>query len=325
MTLIIRGATPTNVFQLNGVNENSATYALGWVLERSSDFRNLFGEYIFGPRVDMSEAVVSLQKHGDDKGFTDIEISVGAKFHCVLEAKRSWKVPTEAQLRKYCPRLDTSGAKVQRLVSISSADSALAERSLPKSVDGIRVTHLSWRGAQLMAQRAHALTSKFEDKMWLRHLMDHLKEFVALERITDNTVFVASLSRKRIRPDHAYAFIDVVRNENRYFHPVGNGYPARPPNYVAFRYDGKLQGVHHVESFMVTGDLSTINPLWPTTDVDHFIYELGPAMLPAKEIRTGDIYRSGKVYCAIDTLLSGQFPTISEACKETKRRLNGVE
>jgi hypothetical protein len=44
-------------------------------------------------------------------------------------------------------------------------------------------------------------------------------------------------------------------------------------------------------------------------------------MLPAREIRTGNIFRNGRVWCAIDTLLSGAFDTIGAARDETQRRL----
>lgn len=41
MTLAIRALFPTNVFQLMGKDENSATYALGWALERSPSLASI--------------------------------------------------------------------------------------------------------------------------------------------------------------------------------------------------------------------------------------------------------------------------------------------
>lgn len=35
-------------------------------------------------------------------------------------------------------------------------------------------------------------------------------------------------------------------------------------------------------------------------------------MRPAKELRTGNVYRAARVWCAIDTLLLGQCKTIAE-------------
>ena len=84
---------------------------------------------------------------------------------------------------------------------------------------------------------------------------------------------------------------------------------------------GKLQSVHHIDNFDVAENISTVNPLWPETEIDHFIYQLGPPMRPSKEVKTGKIFMNGRVWCAIDTLLSGAFDTISDARNETKRRL----
>ena len=93
-----------------------------------------------------------------------------------------------------------------------------------------------------------------------------------------------------------------------------------PPNYVGFRHHGRLQSVHHVNSFEVVEDLSKYNRLWVETVSDHFVYRLGPPMRPPREVRTGNIYRNGRVWCAIDTLLSGEFDTISDARDGTQRR-----
>jgi hypothetical protein len=321
MALIIRGAKPTNVFQLMGTNENSATYALGWALEHSTHLRALVGSYIFRGECEMDSATIVLQRHVEDGGFTDIEISGGARFHCVIEAKRSWNVPTESQLRRYHPRLAASGARVQCLVSISSADVELARRKLPHWVGEVPVIHLSWSDLRNLAKRAHGRATKFEEKVWLRHLVEHLKEFVAMERITDNNVFVVALSGKAIRAGAPHTWIDVIEKEGRYFHPIGQGWPVQPPNYVGFRYGGKLRSVHHVDSFEVVANLFEMNALWPATTSDHFVYALGPAMRPPMEIKTGNIFRNGRVHCAIDTLLTGSFNTISDARDETKRRL----
>jgi hypothetical protein len=152
-----------------------------------------------------------------------------------------------------------------------------------------------------------------------------MREFASMEQQTDNKVFVVSLSRESIHENQPYNFIDVVEKDSRYFHPVGNHCPVQPPNYIGFRYYGKLQSVHHIDDFKVVEDLGAYNPLWPETDSDHFIYWLGPPMRPAQEIRTGNIFKSGRVWCAIDTLLSGAFATIRDAADETTRRLDALK
>jgi hypothetical protein len=322
MVLMVRGSESKSVFRLNGADENSATYALGWVLEQSPNFRLAMISAWMGKAVDVDDAVITLQKHGNDGGYTDIEVHSGLRFHAIMEAKRWWNVPTEEQLRRYQPRLAGGGALMQRLVSISSADAAFGRRRLPKRIEEAEIVHQSWGDVQRLAKQAHGDSTGFEEKLWLRHLTQHLQEFVAMERLTDNTVFVVSLGIQSMVEGGKHTWIDVVEKNGSYFHPVGDGWPVRPPNYIAFRYHGKLQSVHHIDSFEVVADLSTVNPLWLKTNSDHFVYRLGPSMAPLTEVRTGNIFRNGRVYCAIDTLLSGAFKTISEARDETKRRLN---
>lgn len=128
----------------------------------------------------------------------------------------------------------------------------------------------------------------------------------------DNQVFVVALKKQSM---------DVAEKDARYWHPVGKRYPVLPPNYVGFRYRGALQSVHHIDAYEVVADLSKRNRKWPVTEVDHFLYTLGPAMKPAKEIRAGKIFGPGHVLCAIDTLLSGAYKTVSDARNETKRRM----
>ena len=144
-----------------------------------------------------------------------------------------------------------------------------------------------------------------------------------MERRTDNRVYVVALGSNEMVPGQAHSWIHVVTKDQSYFHPVGKTFPVEPPNYVGFRYGGKLQSVHHIDSFEIVENLAAHHPLWPITTFDHFVYRLGPAMRPVRQLRTGEeIRRAARVWCAIDTLLSGQFNTISEARDETKRRLD---
>ena len=140
-------------------------------------------------------------------------------------------------------------------------------------------------------------------------------------------VYVVSLSKKSIKENSDYTWIDVVEKDKCYFHPLKKGWPDVPPNYIAFRYDGQLQSVHYIESCRVVADLSAINESWPGKDTDSdpnlLLYKLGPAMKPSVTVRSGPIWNR-RIRCAIDTLLSGAYETISEAKKETIRRINGI-
>ena len=213
------------------------------------------------------------------------------------------------------------GPEARRLISVSAADRSYAARRLPAQLEGICIHHLSWRDLQALASKARALATGSQEKLWLRQLIQHLQEFVSMERQTDNRVFVVALAHEPMVADQTHTWIDVVEKDHCYFHPVGNNWPVQPPNYIGFRYGGRLQSVHHIDSFEIVQNLATHNPLWLETDSDHFVYRLGPALRPAREIRTGNIFRNGRVWCTIDTLLSGAFATIADARDETDRRL----
>lgn len=331
MTLVAKGAFPKSVFELMGRDENSATFALGWALESSPHFARLLIERIAGRKVPTADRFIRLQKHGDDKGFTDIEIRCGDELHAVLEAKVGWQVPTAAQLRRYRPRLDLQklGAQKLAMVSVSSATAAVARLRLPKHVDGVAVQHLSWGAIRNTAKAAHQSASHFEEKLWLRELITHLGGYAAMDRVRDNHVYVVSLGSKPMRAGGAHTWIDVVEKDKSYFHPVGKTWPSHPPNYIAFRYGARVQSVHRIESYEIMPDVSVKNPLWFESEGDHFVYKLGPPMRPPVALRaatTDDtVKQSARVWCAIDTLLSGEFKTLGEARDATKKRLARAE
>jgi hypothetical protein len=79
MALMIRGVEPRSVFGLIGMDENSPTFALGWILERSPAFRALFIEGVLGEGLDVAEVLITLQKHAEDGGYTDCEIHGGGE------------------------------------------------------------------------------------------------------------------------------------------------------------------------------------------------------------------------------------------------------
>ena len=68
--------------------------------------------------------------------------------------------------------------------------------------------------------------------------------------------------------------------------------------------------MHHIDSFEIVEDLSTYNSQWLKTDHDHFVYTLGPAMRPIREMRGGPkIYTNRRGRCAMGTLLFGAYGT----------------
>ena len=158
----------------------------------------------------------------------------------------------------------------------------------------------------------------------LREFKCHLMRYVSMRNPRDNLVYVVSLSEETIT--EGYTWIDVFEKDKRYFHPVGDGrnrWPKEPPNYIAFRYHGKLQSVHYITGYDVLTDLSSVNKNWPQMDKDHFLYTLGPAMTPSGTIRSGRI-QAARFWCIIDTLLSGAYTTIRDARDESNRRKEAI-
>ena len=102
MALSIHGTCPTSVFRLNGADENSASHALGWTLEQSPQYRKLLVDAVFGEVLDVTNMAITLQKHGLDGGYTDVELQAGARFHAILEAKRWWDVPGITSFSAIC-------------------------------------------------------------------------------------------------------------------------------------------------------------------------------------------------------------------------------
>src|SRR5262249_28692346 len=85
----IRGEAPTPR-QYLGLDENSARFGLGWILEQSPAFRALLVSSLFPAASEAGEISVLLQRHSTDGGYTDVELNAANRFHAILEASRFW-------------------------------------------------------------------------------------------------------------------------------------------------------------------------------------------------------------------------------------------
>jgi hypothetical protein len=315
--LLRAGGAVTTVFDLLGHHENDMTHALGWGLARSDAFLHLLLDAVAISPGD--GAVVRLQQHDVAGGFTDIEVTDGASYHVIIEAKRGWWLPGDEQLRLYARRLVASATPQACLVVLtqwgaeSSARHAIAQMDLP-----YRCVVLGWAdivGLVRRARRADRSTSR----LWLTELDHYLMGVTDMRDIDSNSVYVVSLGGNG--PDGwPINFIEVVTQLGRYFFPAtGKSWPKQPPNYIAFRFDGRLQAIHHVDDYVIATDMSTVLPVPPTTWEPHFVLTLGPAIRPGQVVPTGDrIRRSARVWADIDLLLTA--PTISDALLRTQER-----
>jgi hypothetical protein len=168
--------------------------------------------------------------------------------------------------------------------------------------------------------QAHA-TSNHEQKHLLAELCEYLGGIMTMQKKDSNLVYVVALSSAN--PDRCpITWIDIVQKNDKYFCPVGgNGWPKEPPNYIAFRYYGQLQSIHHIDGYTVTRNMHDEIPEMPDEvwEDDSYVYKLGPAIVPSKVVKTGKIFRNGRVWAMLDTLLTCD--TISEARDLSQERM----
>ena len=149
---------------------------------------------------------------------------------------------------------------------------------------------------------------------------DIKKELLRMINRDSNKVYVVSIAQGN--PEScSITWRDIVKKKSMYFHPVGGkGYIKNPPNYIAFRYDGRLQSIHYIESVLESDNLHNQIFEMPDSIVKrHYVYTLGTAILPIKETKTGDrIINARHVWYDFDTLLTCD--TISEAELTTNNR-----
>lgn len=318
--LYIGNSEIRNTFDLLGVSEDSITLAIAWAMERSPHFLAAFLNRA-GISVDGNEGEIGLviHRYESGRGITDLEISLPPKFHVVVEAKRGWVLPGVEQLELYASRESFSPriAHIRKMISLSECSSEYAKQHLPTKVgDDVPVIHASWHDLVADAEAVMPLSGNHEKRM-LSEFVEYIGG-VMTEQAHSNLVYVVSLGGGS--PEHwATSWYDIVNVHRRYFHPVGNNWPRVPPTYMGFRYRGQLQSIHFVESYEVIDDLSVAVPGEPKTETTpHFMYKLGEPIVPPHAVLNGNVYPSGRVWCAIDTLLTCR--SVSEARDVTQQR-----
>lgn len=327
--LFLHGRQVRTVFDLLGDKENDITFSIGWALAQCEGFLTLLLKRLFADDDVGETQSVQLQQSGGS-GFTDIEI-ITEHVHVIVEAKRGWALPEsiEQQVTKYAQRF-TASSRQGLLVVMSEGADYYATPRLPVRIGATPVQYLSWKNVASIALESQR-ASNHAGKRLLQELVQYLDGIMTSQNQTSNQVYVVALAGGK--PDwSALSWQDIVTQRHRYFHPVGgSGWPKTPPNYVGFRYDGRLQSIHHVDSYVVVPNREAMaaafpempSATWGAQDVfskTHFLYTLGPAIAPAHEVRTGSIYPSGRVWAALDLLLTSQ--TISEARVLTQQRTN---
>jgi hypothetical protein len=314
--LLLRGRKVESVFNLLGQNENDITFSIGWALSQSPSFLQTVLQTAFGERKSypLGKVAISLQEFAVKGGITDVEIR-DPNLHVIIEAKRGWELPSKNQLTKYVPRFDAMNAKKRLMVTMSECSDDYARQFLVRSVGGVQVRHIGWAKINALTNLSKA---SHAEKRLMHELRSYLATIVNMQKEESNWAYVVSLNSWEWAPH--LTFIDVVEKRRRYFHPYGSGgWPPEPPNYMAFRYHGRLQSIHHVEHAEVIRNFHPYFPEAPNKMVDpHFLYKLGPAIRPADTVRSA-INRNARRWAMVDLLLTSK--TIAQASVDSYKRV----
>lgn len=319
--LISYGNKTDTIFQLFGTDENAITQSLSWVLSRCSEFNKCIVNKVFSDIDFADEYVVYYQRYTSDSGITDIEITDNENYHIIIEAKRGWNLPQFQQLEKYSERRDFAKRNIANkiIVTMSECSAEYAESNLPREINGITVKHMSWRDVFDCAQKAKKNSDNAGKKM-LDELCRYLEGVIGMQNYLSNEVYCVSLSRDKVSENSSLKWLDIVTKYGKYFCPQGNGWLVEPPNYIAFRYDGKVQSIHHIESYVITKNIHKYISEYPDyqENIPHFVFTLGEAIIPSKCVKSGATMRARRVWAMIDLLLTCD--TIDEAVAKTKER-----
>ncbi len=304
--IFAHGKRISKIFDLLGEEENALTGAVGWMLHESPAFLDRVVAEIFGRSLPSSQRIIRLQSYESSHGYTDIEIDQPGIGCAILEAKRGWHLPTRRQLSKYAERKSFRSASQRRLVVLNECLPEYVRTHLEVDPSLRRmVAPLRWQWILSAAEKVAARRGTIE-KGLLRQMAAWLREHVTM-RTLDNWVYVLALSS--LKPANwKVSWIDIVEKKRRYFHPVGvRGWPSQPPTYIGFRYHGRLQSIHFVESHEVIHNLHDGVSEIPRSEKrkePHFLYHLGPPIRPTHLVKSAGLYRNARHWCMLDTLLT---------------------
>ena len=320
LAIQLHGRPIESIFELLGSDENAMTYALGWCMARVPGLTAVISAELGldGPG---ETPTVLLQEHVGGKGITDVEIRDPGKVAWIFEAKVGFAPPGVEQLARYAKRLheqDDTALKMLIVVAQSDRRDLTLNMRVPKAVDGIAVKVLSWGQINTCLTKAYP-GSDNTGKALLRQFSAFLTKVLEMQNVNSNNVYVVSVSRDTFGGGST-TFIDVVDKFKKYFHPVGPGWPASPPNHIAFRWGGQVQSVHHIDDFEIISQFASYFPGTSEEGIQpHFLYHLGPAITPNRTVKTGNLFRAARIYAHIDLLLTSE--TIAEAGVKTRERL----
>jgi len=304
-----------SVFELLGKKENDLSYSVAYVLSKCPNLMKSLINYI-EIKFPLKNYQIKLQGFHDERGYTDVEITLNSDYQIIVEAKKSWNLPTTNQLKKYVNRFK-GYKKTKRLFLIfSDYDNDSAPETYPSSYRSIPIELISWREIVGLINKTYSRV-KNKEKFLLMELKKYLSKVVTMENNESNMVYVVSLSNQNVKGSNL-TWIDIVLKKHHYFFSTEGGWPSIPPNYIAFRFKGKLQSIHHVDKYIVTDNLHKYLPEIKLGKKNRYLLYLGQGFEPRKELPNGNIYSNGRYWCMLDTLFTAK--TVQDAIHLTKRR-----
>ena len=245
------------IFDLIGDKENDITKSIAWAFVKCPCLLERVIERLLHVNAAADDVVIRYQEFEKDKGITDLEITDNQKFYIIIEAKRGWVLPGEPQLRLYSERSGfiSSPAKVKAIVSMSECTEDYAKKRLP-TVPGTTVLHLPWMTICDLAGELRMKTAGKQNYI-LGELERYIKRIMTTQNKDTNWVYVVSLGLSKAeittsegkKKTAGITYEDIVKKHHKYCCPVGGGrggWPKEPLTYIAFRYHGKLQSIHHI-------------------------------------------------------------------------------
>jgi hypothetical protein len=319
--LVLHDREVPTFFDLMGHAENDMTAALGWGLSQSNELLTRVVAAITDVRIDEAKVLIRLQAHHQAGGFTDVEIHLPDVLHLILEAKRGWNLPSSTQLARYAERFsaDATGVVQSIVVLTQWGATSMVERQLGAWPFSYPRRVLGWSDVVRLTAAAASAAGLAERRL-LRELATYLRGVADMRDTESNRVYVVSLGS---RMDEGWPMnnIQIVEEYDRYFFPAsGKRWPKVPPNYLGFRYGGRLRSIRHVDGYVIDTDMSRHFPGVPSREWEpHFVLTLGPPISPDHDVPNGrSIQQSNRVSADIDLLLTAS--SITEAWELSKQR-----
>jgi hypothetical protein len=211
-----------------------------------------------------------------------------------------------------------SGEKA--IVVMAECEPTYALRELPKTVNSVPILYRSWKEVTKIARQS-ANFEKHAAKRLLREFAVYMEGLMDMQNQKSNQVYVIALVGHEIQSWSGLSWRDYVIKRRIFHQAFDSPWAEEPPNYLGFRYDGKLQSIHHIEKHEIVDTLRghiRVRHHKSWMNRPHHLCRIGPAIKPAREVRSGNIWDT-RVSAALDLLLTCK--TISEARDKTKKRL----